>query len=63
MQHMHVGFVLCAGVRPFDPSLGVGWQEILSWYPVDWAMEMMVDLGVPQQVLPGSGDTGSPDWH
>lgn len=63
LQHPHVGIVLCAGVRAFDPSLGVGWKEILSCYPMEWAMEMMVDLGVAQQELPGTEDTGNANWY
>jgi len=31
MQHPHVGLVLCARDCAFNPSLGVGWREILSW--------------------------------
>lgn len=54
------GCSMC-GVRAFDPSLGLGWREILSWYPVEWAMEMVVDLDVAQQELSGVGYTGSPD--
>jgi len=44
VQHPHVGVVLCARVHAFDPSLGVGWQAILSWYPVEWTrlMEMVI---------------------
>jgi len=63
VQHPHVGFVLCVKVRAFDPSLGVGWREILSWYPTKWAMEMVVDLGVDQQELPGTRDTSNADWY
>lgn len=43
MQHPHDGVVLCAGVHAFDPYLRVGWQEIHSWYLVEWIMEMVVD--------------------
>lgn len=56
------GFI-CVGVHGFDPSLGVGWQEILSWYSMEWAMEMVVDLSVAQHELPGTRDTGIPNWH
>jgi len=63
VQHPHVGVVLCAGVRPLDPSLGVEWREIQSWYPVEWAMEMVVDPGVAQHELPGTRDIESPEWH
>ena len=63
VQHPHDGVVLCAGVRAFDPSLRVGWQEILSWHPVEWTMEMVVDPGGAQHEFPGIGDAGSPDWH
>ena len=36
VQHLQEGgLVPCTGVRAFDPSLGVGWREILSWYPVE----------------------------
>jgi len=45
----------------FDPSLGIGWQEILSWYPAKWAMEMVVDLGVAQLELPGTRDIDNTD--
>ena len=48
VQHLHAGVVLCAGVRAFDPSLRVGWQEILSWYLMEWAMEMVVDPSLAQ---------------
>lgn len=40
-QHPNFWVVLCAGVRACDPFLGVGWREIMSWYPVEWAMEMV----------------------
>lgn len=63
VQHPHAGVVLCAGVCAFGASLGVGWREILSWYLVEWAMEMMVDLGVAQQELQNTGDTDSTDVH
>jgi len=45
VQHWQDGkLVLCPRVCAFDPFLGVGWREILSWYPVEWArlMEMVV---------------------
>ena len=44
VQHPHARVVLCAGVHAFDPSLGVGWREILSWYLVEWIglMEMVI---------------------
>ena len=51
------------GVRTFNPSLGFGWQEVLSWYPVEWAMEMVVDPSVGQQEFPGIEDARIPDWH
>ena len=63
VQHLHVGVVLGVGVRAFDPSLGVGWREILSWYLVEWTMEMVMDLGGAHQEFPSTGDVGSPDWH
>jgi len=50
-------------VCTFNPSLGFGWQEILSWYLVQWAMEMVVVQHEAQQELSYIGDTGSPDWH
>ena len=59
MQHPHVGVVLCAGVCAFNPSLGVGWQEILSWYPVEWGMEMVANPAGAQQEFQGTGDAGS----
>ena len=31
------------------PLVKVGWREILSWYSVEWVMEMVVDSGVVQQ--------------
>ena len=34
--------------RVQHPHVEVGWQEILSWYPVEWVMEIVVDLGVVQ---------------
>lgn len=34
-QRSQVGVVLCMRVRAFDPFLGVGWHEILSWYLVE----------------------------
>lgn len=55
VQHLHARVVLCAGVHAVDPSLGVGWQEILSWYLVEWATKMVMDLGVAQQEFPGTG--------
>jgi len=30
---------------------------------MEWAMEMMVDLGVAQQELPGTEDTGNANWY
>ena len=63
-QHPHVGVVrACAGVCAFDPSLGVGWRKILSWYLVEWTMEMVVDPGEAQQEFPGTGDARRPNWH
>lgn len=44
VKHLHVGVVLCAGVRAFNPSLGVGQQEILSWYPVEW--DGLMEMGI-----------------
>ena len=32
--------------RVHHPHVEVGWREILSWYLVEWVMEMVVDLGV-----------------
>ena len=63
VQHLHAGVVLCAGVHVFDPSLGVGWREILSWYPVEWVMEMVRNSGVAQEGLPRTGDVGILNWH
>ena len=34
--------------RVQHPHVEVGWREILSWYPVDWVMEIVVDPGVVQ---------------
>jgi len=62
VQHQHDGVVLCEGVCAFKPSW-VGWREILSWYPVEWTMEMVVDPGGAQQAFPGTGDARSPEWH
>ena len=45
------------------PHVEVGWQEILSWYPVEWVMMIVVDPSVVQQEFPGVGNTGTPDWH
>ena len=66
MQHSQDrGLVLCVGVCAFDPSLGVGWQEILSWYPVGWArlMEMVVVWSEAQWELSDIEDVGGPGWH
>lgn len=63
VQHPHVKVFLCAGVCAFNPSLAVGWQDILSWYPMEWAMDMVVDTGVSQQYIPVIWDTKSPNWH
>ena len=41
------------------PHVEVGWREILSWYPVEWVMEIVVDPGVVQQEFPGAGNTGT----
>jgi len=43
-QHSQVGVVAHTCTHAFDPSLGVGWCDILRWYPVEWArfMEMVV---------------------
>ena len=64
-QHSHVRVVTCIGICAFDPSFGVGWREILNWYPVQWArpMEMIVIQSEAQQELPNIGDTGGPGWH
>ena len=35
VQHPHVGVAPCVGVHAFDPSLGIGCQKILNWYPVE----------------------------
>ena len=61
MQHLNIRVALGAGVHAFDPSLGFGWREIPSWYPVEWVMEMVMHRGVAQQELPGTGVTGSLD--
>jgi len=63
VQHPHVGVVLCEGVHAFDPSLRVGWREILSWYPVEWTMEMVVDPSGAQQEFPRIRDAGISDWN
>lgn len=44
VKHLYVKVFLCAGVCAFDPFLGVGWREILSWYPVECArlMDMVI---------------------
>ena len=49
--------------RVQHPHVEVGWREILSWYPVEWVMEIVVDLGVVQQDLPGARNIGTLDWH
>ena len=48
VQHLQVRVARGAGVHAFDPSLGVGWREILSWYPVEWVMEIVMHRGVAQ---------------
>ena len=49
--------------RVQHPHVEVGWREILSWYPVEWVMEIVVDPSVVQQEVLGVGNTGTPDWH
>ena len=44
------GLVLCTGIHALDPSLGIGWQEILSWCSMEGAscMELVIGQGVSQ---------------
>ena len=49
--------------RVHHPHVEVGWREILSWYPVEWTMEMVVDPGGAQQEFPITGDAGILNWH
>ena len=47
------------------PHVGVGWKEILSWYPVEWArlMKMIVVWSKAQwELLDIEGARGS-GWH
>ena len=54
--------VLYMGVHAFDSSLGVGWQEVLIWYPMGWArfMEMIIVGSEAQHELPNIRDTRGP---
>ena len=56
-----MGSEMC--IRDRHPHVEVGWREILSWYPVEWVMEIVVDLGVVQQEFPSVGSTETPDQH
>ena len=54
MEHsLNGGLVPCRGVHAFDPSLGVRWKEILSWYLVDPArcLDISMDRNIVQQGL------------
>lgn len=59
------GLVLCARICAFDPSLGVGWREILSWYLVEWArfMEMVVVQSKAQWELSNIEGVGGSGRH
>lgn len=59
------GLVLCDRFCAFNPSLGVGWREILSWYPVEWArlIEMVVLLSKAQWEFSDIKGDGGPGWH
>jgi len=39
------GLVPYTGVHALDPSLGVGWREILSWCSMEWAKHMGLVIG------------------
>ena len=45
------------------PHVEVGWREILSWYSVERAMEIVMDPSVAQQDFLCMENTGTPDWH
>jgi len=49
--------------RVQHPHVEVGWREILSWYSVERAMEIVMDPSVAQQDFLCMGNTGTPDWH
>ena len=49
--------------RVQHPHVEVGWREILSWYSVERAMEIVMDPSVAQQEFLCMGNTGTPDWH
>jgi len=52
VQHLRDGGLIpCMVVCAFDPSLRVGWQEILSWYPVELARRLDVSVAIDQQRL------------
>jgi len=45
------GLVSCMVVCAFDPSLEVGWREILSWYLMDLARRLDASMAIVQQRL------------
>jgi len=61
----HGGLVSSTGVYALDPSLGVGWQEILSWCSMEWArhMELVIGQSESHQAHSSIKDTRGPGWH
>lgn len=60
-QHRHGRLVPWTGIQAFDPSQGMEWREIMSWYPIDGGTlgRICFAKGTAQQEPLGMGND---DW-
>jgi len=49
VQHKHGGHVPYTRVCAFNPSFGIGWQYVSSWYPIEWARCPSISMTIVQQ--------------
>ena len=49
IPHMLGGLFPSTEDCTFDTSFGIGWQEVLSWYPVEQARQLDTSMAIFQQ--------------
>lgn len=64
-QHQHNRLVPCTSIHVFNPSHGMDWREITSWYFIDGMTFRRILLAwvIAKHELLGAENDGGPRWY